>query len=210
MDKHCSRCDRRKTYSDFPPLKRSSDGLDTFCRSCRQETNQTYRAKNIAKIRMQEALFREQNREKLAAESRDWARRNPEKVKANCHKYASLNADRRREYNAAWQRANADVLRPYYNEKSKRRFAARLRASPQWADKKAILAIYERCQRVSIETGELHHVDHVVPLISALVCGLHVEYNLQILPADENLSKSNKFEVITICHSSSSASSPTV
>ena len=39
------------------------------------------------------------------------------------------------------------------------------------------------------------HIDHVVPLNGAKVCGLHTWRNLELIPAHENLRKSNTFEV---------------
>lgn len=65
-------------------------------------------------------------------------------------------------------------------------------ATPPWADLEAIGAIYLECARKTKETGVLHHVDHDIPLRHPLVCGLHVPANLRVLPATDNIRKSNR------------------
>lgn len=76
--------------------------------------------------------------------------------------------------------------------RAKRR-SATLQRTPAWADHASIRAVYLEAARLSRTTGVPHHVDHLVPLQGARVCGLHVETNLQILPAKQNLSKGNRW-----------------
>ena len=95
------------------------------------------------------------------------------------HHKANPEAGRRscRNYRKRWpERVNA---------KQAARHARKLRAIPKWADLEKIGAIYEACP-----PG--FHVDHIIPLKGKTVCGLHCEDNLQILPAAENLKKSNR------------------
>lgn len=66
-------------------------------------------------------------------------------------------------------------------------YKGRLRkAMPVWADRLAIRDIYRN-------RPEGMHVDHIVPIRGELVCGLHVESNLQYLPSEVNMKKSNSF-----------------
>lgn len=64
--------------------------------------------------------------------------------------------------------------------------AAKLQRTPPWADLEKIRKIYRNCP-------EGYHVDHIIPLQGELISGLHVESNLQYLPAIENCRKGNKF-----------------
>lgn len=72
------------------------------------------------------------------------------------------------------------------------RRALMLRATPKWANPAAVLKFYEESQTITASTGLVHHVDHIVPLNSKHVCGLHCEANLRVVPGADNLSKSNR------------------
>lgn len=77
-----------------------------------------------------------------------------------------------------------------YKKTYRRLYKANLReAKVPWADMKKVAEIYERARELG------HHVDHIIPLKHDLVCGLHNEFNLQILPPHENIAKSNLFEI---------------
>lgn len=71
--------------------------------------------------------------------------------------------------------------------------ASKLNALPGWADLKAIQLEYELAAWCTKVTGEVYHVDHIVPLRGKDVCGLHVHTNLQVILGNENCSKSNYF-----------------
>lgn len=96
---------------------------------------------------------------------------------------------RRAASRAAWRKANSGKVVAY----TRARQAAQLQRTPSWANQSAIAAIYEEAAKVSRETGKKHHVDHIIPLRGKTVCGLHVESNLRIIPASENLRRPRVF-----------------
>jgi 5-methylcytosine-specific restriction endonuclease McrA len=61
-----------------------------------------------------------------------------------------------------------------------------LGAIPKWADRRKIKVVYAAARRLGLQ------VDHIVPLRSNLVCGLHVWENLQLLSGDLNVRKGNR------------------
>ena len=75
--------------------------------------------------------------------------------------------------------------------------ASKLKRTPKWLTKEdhsKIRAIYRQSMELTKETGIQHHVDHVIPMQGETVSGLHVPDNLQIITAEENLRKNNKYE----------------
>lgn len=75
-----------------------------------------------------------------------------------------------------------------YIARNAKRRAIEIQAIPLWADLEKIEMFY-------INRPEGYHVDHIIPLNNALVCGLHVLDNLQYLTKTDNLKKSNKFNI---------------
>jgi hypothetical protein len=105
-----------------------------------------------------------------------WKKANPEKAKVNARATRQRNPERE----AA---------------KVQRRNAVKIMAMPAWADKKAIDRHYANARYLTEISGHAHHVDHIIPLRGANVCGLHVENNLRAIPHFLNTRKSNKLEI---------------
>ena len=145
-------------------------------------------AANQDKVKARAAAWHAANPEKVKANSAVWAKANPEKAKANSAAWAKANPEKIRVSAAAWARANSDKV----CAKVVARKARKLQATPGWADKRGIEMWYAGAKIMTQLTREPYHVDHVVPLKSKLVCGLHAHTNMQILPGAENKAKGNR------------------
>lgn len=103
-----------------------------------------------------------------------------------------MNRDAVNEIARRSRKKNIDVAL-YHN---RQRAILKSTAMPAWANKSKIRKIYAEAREMTKATGNVHHVDHIIPIKGKNVCGLHVETNLQILTASENLKKFNKYEVL--------------
>lgn len=157
----------------------------------------------------------EENKLRARASWERWVERNPKlhrqrcaeqrlRDKAKIKKYASdykkSNPEKLRIAAAMWRAKNPDAVKKirrrnrikHPDEWAKYR-ASILQAIPVWADEKKITEIYA-ARSFAQEAFEIEiHVDHMVPLNSPLVCGLHCEDNLQLLTATENIRKQNRY-----------------
>ncbi len=115
-------------------------------------------------------------------------------IKENSADWYVENTDRKKSKNKLWCQNNKDRR----NASWMKRFAAKKQRTPPWLTEQQWSDIdwfYETAADLNwLSEGGLH-VDHIVPLQGEFVSGLHVSWNLQILPAPINEGKGNKFEL---------------
>jgi len=127
-------------------------------------------------------------REEVKDRKNDWYQENREIVINNA---ATRPAHVLREYRNAWKANNK--IQVLADNKVRRR--KHREATPPWLTRKQkseIRQLYQIAITMTQTTGEQYVVDHIVPLRSHEVCGLHVPWNLRVVTQEENLRKSNK------------------
>lgn len=146
-----------------------------------------YYQKNIEKIKLKDAKYQLANTERRRVQQRAYYAENKEMRKAGGAKWRAAHPEQTKARMAAWAKANPEKI----NALSAKRRGVKLNAMPGWANKFFIGEIYDLAKRRTAATGYMWHVDHIVPLQNTKVCGLHVEHNLQVIPATVNLRKHN-------------------
>ena len=158
------------------------------------------------------AAWYQRNKERLDKKTKEWVANNPEKKKAIQRKYNAKNQEKVKAIDRAWLDKNADHRKEYWqhyqeenraevNSRAANYRAAKQQATPPWLTQSQldeIAEMYNLAQELAWlnQDGKPMHVDHIVPLNGVECCGLHVPWNLQLLPWRDNLSKSNKLTLV--------------
>ena len=127
--------------------------------------------------------------------TKDYQSRRKEYIQQYGKQYYEKNKEERKAYSKKYRQLNQS----YYRAKKAEYRATKKQATCQWANLQYIKDLYTNvaeANKLFEDIDVKFHVDHIVPLTHDKVCGLHNEYNLQILTAEENLSKSNKYDPI--------------
>jgi len=142
-------------------------------------------------------------RECYNAWRRQWRRLNPDKTSEQRRRAIAKDPECFRRYDkrsylkhrtkriAKSRRWNVSNKAAFAARESARR-AAQKAATPSWVRRVEIISVYQEAERLSRDTGITHQVDHIVPLISDRVCGLHVPWNLRVITGTENQAKGNR------------------
>ena len=66
-------------------------------------------------------------------------------------------------------------------------------ATPSWYEPSKIAELEKFAKLKTNSTGTRYVIDHIVPLNSKYVCGLHCQQNWQVISAAENYLKGNRW-----------------
>jgi len=218
----CSICNKNKEETEFY-FRKDRGVFRKDCKQCVMDRNLRWSRENKDKKCAQSARYMSnpEHREMANARSKEWYRDNREHKLAVAREWERNNRDRiserrsiryrkdikeSRRKNAERRLNNVEEYRRKEREYSKRnkdmvaskqakRRAMKLQRSAKWGNKFLIDLQYKMARKMTDLMGEPYHVDHIIPLKGVLVSGLHVHNNLQVIRADENLQKSNRWEV---------------
>jgi len=163
QNKQCTSCKQHKSIAEYSPDTRIASGVQSRCKVCYAEIMRKRRAVNPDAHRLSVKNYVQKNYAKKLEKNRLYRINNPEKVSAWKAKDRTVNKSR--------------VLA----DNAKRRYKLSGKITPEVKQIYALRDFY-----AAMSLGEDFHVDHIVPLAKG---GSHSAFNLQILPAIDNLRK---------------------
>jgi len=173
--KSCCVCASVKPIDAFGRLSEAKDGRTYACLAC---------------IKIKMTKWRKFNRDRDRAAKNRWAAENKDKLSQKGKKYYAENREKHIAACKKWANANASLVAFRFA----RRRAAKKHATPKWLTAihwAQIQEMYDVAAAISVQTGIKHHVDHIFPLQGRGFHGLHVPWNLRVIPASENHQKLN-------------------
>lgn len=199
MNKVCKTCKIEKPINNFYRNKNCKGGHLTECKECNKIYKQR-NAKHNAELAMArrrrsgvkpKKIFKNEEERRVAhlEACKRWQIKNKEQVDEYNKQYRKENRELCNDRVKNWREHNPHKIAEY----NERRTQYTKEFKPVWANDDKIKEFYVKRDKMTKETGIQYQVDHVVPLLGENVCGLHVEYNLQILTAEENNCKGNTF-----------------
>jgi len=154
-----------------------------------KEYHRNYYLRNKEHLLQKTKDYQKANSEKTNEKNAAYRAKYPERIATYYQNWKARNPGLKAMQSGEWKRSNPEKV----NEATARRRAMKKNATPQWRNTFFLREAYALAKLRTKMTGITWEVDHIVPLQSDLVCGLHVEHNVQVIPKEMNKIKSNKY-----------------
>ncbi len=191
--KTCSKCGEQLTLQCFSKQEKGKYGVTSICKECTNIRSRKWYTENKERKLKACKDYIESNKEMIAAKSKKYREANKEMLAESGRQRYIRSKEHKKAYAQNYYLENKSE----YNLRNNKRRAAKQKAIPAWAKEEfeefIIRELYDKASRLSDLTGNSYHVDHIAPLQSDTVCGLHCFSNLQIITAQENIKKANRY-----------------
>ena len=203
----CTKCQQTHPLSMFNKHKQCRDGINTVCKPCLSE----YRKRHKERIQEYNKQYWNENAEKLKKDNNARYYDNIDQRLEYGKNYYNTHSDERSDYSRRDRELNADKHKRWrdqyrannpgkVNANNARRRKNIKRATPKWASLKLIEEQYVLAASKTAELNVPYEVDHIVPINSDVVCGLHCEHNLRVIPKKDNMKKRNVLCEDLVCN----------
>jgi hypothetical protein len=189
--KLCVSCKAEKPLSEFYKRKDSPDGYRNDCKVCRSATSlKKYyenHEENKARLKQTHANRLSKNANYYA----EYYAKYKEQDLARAKLAYQANAEERKAKQRLWSKTNRGIA----NALGRKYKLKKAKATPLWLTPEQLYNMqctYKVAAQLSETSSQKWHVDHIVPIRGKDVCGLHVPWNLQVLPAKMNMQKGNR------------------
>jgi len=165
------------------------------CKKCDSLKVIQYQRDNIESVRAKNKAWGVANPERKRVLTTKalakYAEKYPERLKAAKAKYRATTKGKHTEQK--YLSSYAEINRPLAAARTRARNAAKTNAIPAWVNKFFVAEAYDLAARRSKLFGIEWNVDHIIPIKSKTVCGLHWEGNMQVIPRSVNVRKGNRY-----------------
>lgn len=166
--KKCNKCETiLKVPENWSKGRRNK--CDYICKICIRERKKSWRLSNPDSKKKSDKRYYSTNKSKIYPRVKKWKQDNKQKEQ-----------EYQKNYRPFYRKNNRGKIN---NHAAARR--TRLKHATVGNHQEKLELIYKNCPKG-------YHVDHIVPLKGKDVSGLHVPWNLQYLPALENIKKGNR------------------
>lgn len=210
MEKLCKSCKSILSIDNFPRSKRSKDGYDSLCKSCRNQINCNYRHQNIDKVKEARKKYYLSNIDKMRIEKKEYYAKNKEKKSLYDKVYRLENKEKIADYKRIWDSNDRFKIESRIKRNLRRRLIHAIKKENKsistikllGCDILFFIEYIESLFQVGMNWDNYGqfgwHIDHILPCSSFDLTLIEEQQkcfhysNLQPLWWHENLSKAKK------------------
>lgn len=190
--KRCTKCNRRRRYSQFNSDKSKKDGLYSSCKECRKKIRKDYYIKHREDLIEKASEWANENKERRKKIEAKYRSKNRRKEKLRTKRYREENPEKRRQTNRKYYLNHPEVAYKSVANRRARKMGATI-GKIDYEEIKAIGICYLCNKKVNFKLKYPHprskSFDHVVPLSKG---GSHSQENVKLTHLRCNKRKTSK------------------